>query len=112
MLTLVTSAGTPPGSLIPFSPSDPPRGLSSIATQFAGLAADWKEGMSQVDLDAVAVGAMDLLATALAHMTEPTRSERTKLFSEGAAANVAKRREWVERKAHPPGETLIQNTLR
>jgi hypothetical protein len=54
--------------------------------------------MSLGDLEILAAASMELLTLTLANMPEPRRSERLGGLSETLAADVAKKREWLEQK--------------
>jgi len=62
-------------------------------------AAGVSEGpMTQRDLDVLAAASADLLTLAIANMPEPRRGETIRELSEMLAVDVAKKREWLERK--------------
>jgi hypothetical protein len=60
--------------------------------------------MSLGDLEVLAAASMELLTTALANMPEPRRGEIVKGLSTTMAADVARKREWLEQKI--PGRRL------
>jgi hypothetical protein len=52
--------------------------------------------MSLGDLEVLAAASMDLLTTALANIPEPRRGEIVKGLSATMAADIARKREWLE----------------
>jgi hypothetical protein len=54
--------------------------------------------MNLADLEVLAAALMELLTTALANMPEPRRGEIVRGFSAELAADVSKKREWLEQR--------------
>jgi hypothetical protein len=54
--------------------------------------------MNLADLEVLAAALMELLTTALANMPEPRRSEIVRGLSAELAADVSKKREWLEQR--------------
>ena len=60
--------------------------------------------MNLSDLEVLAAASMELLTTALANIPEPRRSELVNGLSATMAADVARKREWLEQRI--PGRRL------
>jgi hypothetical protein len=54
--------------------------------------------MNLGDLEVLAAASMELLTTTLANMPEPRRGEIVRGLSESLAADVARKREWLEQR--------------
>ena len=54
--------------------------------------------MNLGDLEIIAAASMELLTTAIANMPEPRRGEIVRGLSESLAADVGRKREWLERR--------------
>jgi hypothetical protein len=68
--------------------------------------------MNQADLDVLAVASAELLTNTLANMPEPMRSDRLKAFSETLAADVAKKRERLNRAFRKVQRKRLESTRR
>ena len=58
--------------------------------------------MNLGDLEVIAAASMELLTTALANMPEPRRGELVGGLSTTIAADVARKREWLEQNSGSP----------